>query len=396
MVNFVIPLFRVFVIDFLEPYNSKADLMNQKRPITLSIQNLSKVFHGKAERVMAVDDVSFDVSEGDLFTLLGPSGCGKTTTLRCLAGFEKPSNGNIRFLGRDFTTIPPFRRNIGMVFQSYALFPHMSIFDNVAYGLRMRKIPRREIEQRVNRIIRLVELEETQKRKPSELSGGQQQRIALARALVYEPKLLLLDEPLSNLDAKLRVYMREEIRRIQQKAKVTTLYVTHDQEEALAISDQIAVMSDGKIDQIGSPDEIYENPQTIHVADFIGQANFLRCSLEKKSKESVMLRFPSNETVLLDRNKKRISACDYSKGLLFIRPERLEVTPVLGKTNSLRGELKRVLYLGSQVRYYIQIFQQTAPQEVLVDKNRRIKDIKEGDEVALIFNEDDTGLFAQE
>ena len=207
MVNFVISPFRVFVIDFLEPYNSKADLMNQKRPITLSIQNLSKVFHGKAERVMAVDDVSFDVSEGDLFTLLGPSGCGKTTTLRCLAGFEKPSNGNIRFLGRDFTTIPPFRRNIGMVFQSYALFPHMSIFDNVAYGLRMRKIPRREIEQRVNRIIRLVELEETQKRKPSELSGGQQQRIALARALVYEPKLLLLDEPLSNLDAKLRVYM---------------------------------------------------------------------------------------------------------------------------------------------------------------------------------------------
>ena len=370
--------------------------MNQKRPITLSIQNLSKVFHGKAERVMAVDDVSFDVSEGDLFTLLGPSGCGKTTTLRCLAGFEKPSNGNIRFLGRDFTTIPPFRRNIGMVFQSYALFPHMSIFDNVAYGLRMRKISRREIEQRVNRIIQLVELEETQKRKPSELSGGQQQRIALARALVYEPKLLLLDEPLSNLDAKLRVYMREEIRRIQQKAKVTTIYVTHDQEEALAISDQIAVMSDGKIDQIGPPDEIYENPQTIHVADFIGQANFLRCSLEKKSKASVMLRFPSNETVLLDRNKKRISACDYSKGLLFIRPERLEVMPVLGKTNSLRGEVKRVLYLGSQVRYYIQIFQQTAPQEVLVDKNRRIKDVKEGDEVALIFNEDDTGLFPLE
>ncbi len=345
---------------------------------------------------MAVDDISFHVSEGDLFTLLGPSGCGKTTTLRCLAGFEKPSNGNIRFLGRDFTTIPPFRRNIGMVFQSYALFPHMSIFDNVAYGLRMRKIPRREIEQRVNRIIQLVELEETQKRKPSELSGGQQQRIALARALVYEPKLLLLDEPLSNLDAKLRIYMREEIRRIQQKAKVTTIYVTHDQEEALAISDQIAVMSDGKIDQIGSPDEIYEKPQTIHVADFIGQANFLTCSLVKKNEESVILRFPSNETVLLDQNKKRTSACDHSKGLLFIRPERLEVTPVLGKANSLKGQVKRVLYLGSQVRYYIQIFQQSAPQEVLVDKNRRIKDVKEGDEVALIFNEEDTGLFPLE
>lgn len=370
--------------------------MNQKRPITLSIQNLSKVFQGKTESVMAVDDVSFDVSEGDLFTLLGPSGCGKTTTLRCLAGFEKPTHGSIRFLERDYTTIPPFRRNIGMVFQSYALFPHMSIFDNVAYGLKMRKMPRQEIERRVNRIIQLVELEETQKRKPSELSGGQQQRIALARALVYEPQLLLLDEPLSNLDAKLRVYMREEIRRIQQKSKVTTIYVTHDQEEALAISDQIAVMSEGKIDQIGSPDEIYENPQTIHVADFIGQANFLSCSLEKKNEESVMLTFPSNEMVFLDRNRKKFSEFHHSKGLLFIRPERLDLTPVLGKTNSLRGEVKRILYLGSQVRYFVQIFQQTAPQEVLVDKNRRIKDVKEGDEVSLIFNQEDTGLFPLE
>ena len=370
--------------------------MNQKRPITLSIQNLSKVFQGKTEEVVAVDDVSFEVSEGDLFTLLGPSGCGKTTTLRCLAGFEKPSTGKIRFLGRDYTTIPPFRRNIGMVFQSYALFPHMSIFDNVAYGLRMRKMPRREIEQKVNRIIQLVELEETQKRKPSELSGGQQQRIALARALVYEPHLLLLDEPLSNLDAKLRVYMREEIRRIQQKAKVTTIYVTHDQEEALAISDQIAVMSDGKIDQIGSPDEIYENPQTIHVADFIGQANFLACSIEKKDKGSTVLTFPSNETVLLAHNMNRYSDVDRSNGLLFIRPERLEVSPDPGKRNSLRGEVKRILYLGSQVRYFIRIFQQAVPQEVLVDKNRRIRGLNEGDVVALVFHEDDIGFFPQE
>ena len=370
--------------------------MNQKRPITLSIQNLSKVFQGKTEGVVAVDDISFDVSEGDLFTLLGPSGCGKTTTLRCLAGFEKPSSGKIQFLGRDYTSIPPFRRNIGMVFQSYALFPHMSIFDNVAYGLRMRKMPRREIEQRVNRIIQLVELEETRKRKPSELSGGQQQRIALARALVYDPHLLLLDEPLSNLDAKLRVYMREEIRRIQQKAKVTTIYVTHDQEEALAISDQIAVMSDGKIDQIGSPDEIYENPQTIHVADFIGQANFLACSLEKKDKESTAFTFPSKEMILLDHDMKRSSAFDGSNGLLFIRRERLEVSPDPGKENSLKGKVKRILYLGSQVRYFIQVFQQTMPQEVLVDKNRRISGVKDGDDVALTFHADDIGFFPQE
>jgi len=372
--------------------------MNQKRSITLSIQNLSKVFHGKTERVVAVDDVSFDVSEGDLFTLLGPSGCGKTTTLRCLAGFEQPTSGKIQFLDRDYTTTPPFRRNIGMVFQSYALFPHMSIFDNVAYGLRMRKIPRREIEQKVNRIMQLVELEETQKRKPSELSGGQQQRIALARALVYDPQLLLLDEPLSNLDAKLRVYMREEIRRIQQKAKVTTIYVTHDQEEALAISDQIAVMSGGKIDQIGSPDDIYENPQTIHVADFIGQANFLACSFEKSNEKSTTLAFPSNETILLEGHLKRYSDSDASrsKGLLFIRPERLEISPESGRENALRGSVKRILYLGSQVRYFIQVFQQTKPQEVLVDKNRRINGIKVGDDVALFFHEEDMGFFSQE
>jgi spermidine/putrescine ABC transporter ATP-binding subunit len=370
--------------------------MEGKRPVTLSIQNLSKVFQGKTENVLAVDDVSIDVSEGDLFTLLGPSGCGKTTTLRCIAGFEKPTQGKIQFLGRDYTTIPPFRRNIGMVFQSYALFPHMSIFDNVAYGLKMRKTPRREIEERVNRIIKLVGLDETQKRKPSELSGGQQQRIALARALVYEPQLLLLDEPLSNLDAKLRVFMREEIRRIQQKAKVTTIYVTHDQEEALSISDQIAVMSAGKVDQIGSPDEIYENPKTIHVADFIGQANFLPCTIDKNDNESIVLMFPSHEKILLGLNSQNFLNFGRPDGLLFIRPERLDVSPEAGKINSLRGMVKRVLYLGSQVRYFIDIFQKTSPQEVLVDKNRRIKDVKKGDEVSLTFHEDDIGLFPQD
>lgn len=370
--------------------------MQKKRPVTLSIQNLFKVFQGKTERVVAVDDVSIDVYEGDLFTLLGPSGCGKTTTLRCIAGFEKPTKGKIQFLGRDYTTIPPFRRNIGMVFQSYALFPHMSIFENVAYGLKMRRTSRREIEERVNRILQLVGLEETQKRKPSELSGGQQQRIALARALVYEPQLLLLDEPLSNLDAKLRVFMREEIRRIQQEAKVTTIYVTHDQEEALSISDQIAVMSAGKIDQLGSPDEIYENPETIHVADFIGQANFLACSLSKKDNKTLVLTFPSNEKVLLDHNCKKFSDLDRPHRLLFIRPERLEVMTALGEINSLRGEVKRILYLGSQVRYFIEIFQQSSPQEVLVDKNRRLKGIKEGDQVAMTFHVDDINLFHQE
>ena len=370
--------------------------MEGKRPVTLSIQNLSKVFQGKTDKVLAVDDVSFNVSEGDLFTLLGPSGCGKTTTLRCIAGFEKPTQGNIQFLGKDYTAIPPFRRNIGMVFQSYALFPHMSIFDNVAYGLKMRKTPRPEIEEKVNRIIQLVGLDDTQKRKPSELSGGQQQRIALARALVYEPQLLLLDEPLSNLDAKLRVFMREEIRRIQQKANVTTIYVTHDQEEALSISDQIAVMSAGKVDQIGSPDEIYENPKTIHVADFIGQANFLPCKIDKDDNQSILLTFPSHEKVLIGFNSPNFSNFAHPQGLLFVRPERLDISPDPGEINALRGMVKRVLYLGSQVRYFIDIFHKTSPQEVLVDKNRRLKGVNKGDEVSLTFHEGDIGLFPQD
>ena len=370
-----------------------ANHIEKKSPVTLSIRNLSKVFPGKVKRVEALNDISLDVREGDLFTLLGPSGCGKTTTLRCIAGFEKPTNGEIHFLGRDYTAIPPFRRNIGMVFQSYALFPHMSIFDNVAYGLKIRKLSRHEIKERVNSIIDLVGLVDTQKRKPSELSGGQQQRIALARALVYNPQLLLLDEPLSNLDAKLRVYMREEIRRIQQQAKVTTIYVTHDQEEALSISDQIAVMHAGKVSQIGSPDEIYENPNSILVADFIGQANFIKCTVKSQSSESLILTFPSAEKIFLDRTLKKFSNFFHSKGVLFVRPERIEITPELDRPNSLRGMVKRILYLGSLVRYFIEVFHHKAPQEVLVDKNRRVKGIQVGDEIALVFNGDDVRLF---
>jgi len=360
--------------------------------ITLSIKNLIKVFRGKHEQVQALDDVNLDIQEGELFTLLGPSGCGKTTTLRCIAGFEKPTGGSIDFLGRDFTSIPPFRRNIGMVFQSYALFPHMSIFENVAYGLRMRKLPSREVAERVNRIIALVGLEATQKRKPSELSGGQQQRIALARALVYDPQLLLLDEPLSNLDAKLRVYMREEIRRIQQRAKVTTIYVTHDQEEALSISDRIAVMHAGKVSQIGSPDEIYENPNSIRVADFIGQANFLDCAAEGGDGAPV-LKFRSNEEVSLRDSSGSIQGFTDREGILFVRPEQMEVVADPDHPNTLRGVVKVVLYLGSVVRYYVEIFQHSTPQEVLVDQDRRVEGAGVGDPVAVIIHGHEAKLF---
>jgi ABC-type Fe3+/spermidine/putrescine transport system ATPase subunit len=368
--------------------------MQEKGSVTLSIRTLSKVFTGKSAKVIAINDVSLDVQEGELFTLLGPSGCGKTTTLRCIAGFERPTSGTIHFLGKDFTTIPPFRRNIGMVFQSYALFPHLSIFENVAYGLKMRELARHEIEKKVDNILHLVELDATKKRKPSELSGGQQQRIALARALVYNPQLLLLDEPLSNLDAKLRVYMREEIRRIQQQAKVTTIYVTHDQDEALSISDRIAVMHAGKVSQIGTPDEIYEKPNSIRVADFIGQANFLECTVNKQEKHSLLLIFPSTEEISLDSRSNKFSDFSNPQGVLFVRPERIKIIPASGRPNTLNGKVKRILYLGSVVRYFVEVFPRVTPQEVLVDENRRIKGVDEGDEVALVFKEEDVGLFA--
>ena len=364
-----------------------------RSPVALSIRNLTKVFRGKGERVTALENVSLDIQEGELFTLLGPSGCGKTTTLRCIAGFEKPTGGKIDFLDNDFTTIPPSRRNIGMVFQSYALFPHMSIFENVAYGLKIRKNPRREIEQKVDKILKLVGLDTTKQRKPSELSGGQQQRIALARALVYDPQLLLLDEPLSNLDAKLRVYMRGEIRRIQQRAKVTTLYVTHDQEEALSISDRIAVMHAGNVSQIGTPDEIYEDPNSIRVADFIGQANFFECAVKKQGKELLDLTFPSGERISLNSTSARLSDFPHPMGVLFARPEQIKIIPEPDRPNTLKGKVKSILYLGSVVRYFIEVFGHKIPQEVLIDESRRIKGVREGDEVDVGFPGDDVKLF---
>jgi len=236
-----------------------------------------------------------------------------------------------------------------------------------------------------------VGLEATQKRKPSELSGGQQQRIALARALVYDPELLLLDEPLSNLDAKLRVYMREEIRRIQQQAMVTTIYVTHDQEEALSISDRIAVMHDGKVSQVGLPDEIYESPNSIRVADFIGQANFLDCVV--KNNGATMLTFPSGEEIVLETGPDSIHSFPHQEGTLFVRPEQMQVITAADGTNTLKGEVKVILYLGSVVRYFVEIFQKTTPQNILIDQDRRVGGVRVGDQVAVRLQIEEAKLF---
>src|SRR5512136_2899176 len=239
--------------------------------MNIRLENIVKRF-GSLE---AVSHVSLDIKDGELFTLLGPSGCGKTTILRLIGGFHKPDSGEIYFGDREVSAIPPYERNIGMVFQNYALWPHMTVFDNVAYGLKLREVGRAEIGERVTAVLEKVRLGGLGARYPGQLSGGQQQRVALARALVLNPKILLLDEPLSNLDAKIRIQVRAEIRKLQRELGITTVYVTHDQEEALTLSDRIVVFNQGKVFQIGTPKELYERPANRFVADFIGINNLL-------------------------------------------------------------------------------------------------------------------------
>lgn len=353
--------------------------------VNLSVKNLTKEF---TSEVRAVDSINFSVPAGSLFTLLGPSGCGKTTTLRMIAGLETPTSGQILFDDEDYTNFPPHRRGIGMVFQSYALFPHMTVFENVAYGLRVRKMKNAEIKERVARVIELVGLAHTQDRKPSQLSGGQQQRIALARALVYDPKTLLLDEPLSNLDAKLRIYMREEIRKIQKKAGITTVYVTHDQEEALSISDLIAVMHSGKISQLGKAYDIYEQPNSVLVADFIGKANFLEATVT--GQENGIYRIEAGGGSLGVKFGKASSFGPKEKAILFFRPEKtvLSKEPISGK--SVSCEVVSFLYLGEAVRYIVRL---STGEEASVSMNRRLEGIEEGARAYLVLEPDDGILF---
>jgi len=239
----------------------------------IKLDQVTKTFDG---RVMAVDAVTLDIAAGEFFSLLGPSGCGKTTSLRMIAGFEHPDSGRVHVGGRDITDLPVHRRDMGMVFQSYALFPHRTVAENVAFGLRMREVPKPEIERRVAAALAQVALTGFETRKPGQLSGGQQQRVALARALVVEPPVLLCDEPLGALDRKLRQQMQFELKELQKRLGVTLVFVTHDQEEALAMSDRIAVMNGGRVEQVGTPTEIYERPRTRFVADFIGEINILQ------------------------------------------------------------------------------------------------------------------------
>ena len=257
--------------------NSNKPVMAGSNEVDLELSGVRKVFG----RTVAVDNLDLQVMKGEFLFLLGPSGCGKTTTLRMIAGFIRPESGKIFLRGRDVSRIPAHKRGLGMVFQDYALFPHMNVFDNVAFGLRMRKVARSQWKERIGRALELVRLEGLEERYPKELSGGQQQRVALARALVIEPMVLLLDEPLSNLDLKLRQQMRVELRQLQERLGITTVFVTHDQEESLSMGDRIAVMEAGRINQLGCPKDIYEFPHSRFIADFIGESNFFQGKVTK-------------------------------------------------------------------------------------------------------------------
>jgi iron(III) transport system ATP-binding protein len=299
--------------------------------------------------VTAVDRADLEIGDGELFTLLGPSGCGKTTLLRLLAGFDEADAGELRFGDRVVNGLPPHARNIGMVFQNYALWPHMTVRANVAYGLRLRKLRPAELDARVAEGLRKVNLAGLDSRYPGQLSGGQQQRVALARALVLNPDILLLDEPLSNLDAKIRVQVRAEIRRLQQELKITTVYVTHDQEEALSLSDRVAVMRDGRVLQVGVPRELYERPRTRFVADFVGTNNLVPGLVEERGGDRLVVR------TALGSLQAIADGPIQGRCVLAIRPENMALGGAPSANgNTVRGRISFVSYLGNTLRYDVE------------------------------------------
>ncbi len=319
--------------------------------MNITLRDIVKKF-GSLE---AVSHITLEIADGELFTLLGPSGCGKTTILRLIGGFHTPDHGDILFGTRQVNGIPPYERNIGMVFQNYALWPHMTIFDNVAYGLRLKKMGGEDVRQKVSRALGLVNLKGLEKRYPGQLSGGQQQRVALARALVLNPDVLLLDEPLSNLDAKIRIQVRAEIRKLQRELAITTIYVTHDQEEALTLSDRIAVVKQGKIQQIGQPVDLYENPVTPFVADFIGINNLIPGQVASRLGDG-MMRVDTAVGQLVCMGHESLSPS--AKCTICVRPETasigLQASPPEG-SNVVAGQVSFASYIGNTVRYDVEL-----------------------------------------
>ncbi|HLO47382.1 MAG TPA: ABC transporter ATP-binding protein [Kamptonema sp.] len=320
--------------------------------LDVELRKVFKVFNGET----AVRGVDLDIRQGEFFSILGPSGCGKTTTLRLMAGFETPSAGDVMIRGQSMTNTPPYRRPVNTVFQSYALFNHMSVWENIAFGLRIKRQGKAEIEERVREALRLVKMESFANRFPTQLSGGQQQRVALARALVNRPAVLLLDEPLGALDLKLRKQMQVELSNLHQDLGLTFVMVTHDQEEAMSLSDRIAVMHEGRIEQIGSPEEIYECPQTAFVADFIGDTNLFPGVVEVCDRSTLTIRTKTNLKIVLQQSDMWSGGVGESV-VVSVRPEKiyLNLYPPDVSVNCFEGRLKHTMYMGTHVHYLVEL-----------------------------------------
>jgi iron(III) transport system ATP-binding protein len=349
----------------------------------LSINNVTKIFpaRGGAGEVKALDDVSLEIEKGELVTMLGPSGCGKTTTLRMVAGFEFPTNGNIYLDGVRINTIPTHKRDMSMVFQSYAIFPHLNVYENIAYGLKVKKVSPEDQKRRIAEVLDMVHLEGYEQRAPNQLSGGQQQRVALARALVMQPKVLLMDEPLSNLDTKLREEMRFEIHSLQKQLGFTCLYVTHDQTEAMVLSDKIVVMNIGKIEQVGPPQTIYRYPATRFVSDFIGRANFLEGIVIENTGAEVIVKAEEAILKVSDPHYSRFKAGETVD--VIVRPEMVNVSTTEGMID---GTVLQAAYLGDSIDYVLSAFGKTITARET--DPAKMKVIPEGSAAKISFAED--------
>jgi iron(III) transport system ATP-binding protein len=357
---------------------------------TVSLHGLTKQFTGMA----AVDDLRLEIKDGEFVSLLGPSGCGKTTTLRLVAGFLQPDAGEIRVNDQVISSatilIPPERRNMSMIFQSYAIWPHMTVFQNVAYGLKFKKLASREVEEKTERLLRVVHLEALKARYPAELSGGQQQRVALARALVVEPQILLLDEPLSNLDANLREEMRFEIRRLHEEFGITTIYVTHDQAEAMVTSDRIVVLNKGRMVQVGTPSEIFDQPRTRFVAEFIGKTNLLAGRLEGANAVSLGPDFRIAVANGSSASSGEVSVCIRPHNIALTADESEARTMASAGFNLFSGILERRIYFGDAVDYTVALalppvsLRVVAPPSRQFDKGQRVFALAHPDQCVLV------------